>query len=87
MPSPATGFIVSKPSRIRQNWLGIAKPYGIDRHSGSTSVTWYQIDQMDASVAPPSDWRNEFGARALRRSFMVSGIQSPDSAASRSLAA
>src|SRR5262245_57924136 len=51
---------------------------------GSTPSIGYQIDQIDASVAPPRLTTRQPGARARTRSGSVSGTQSPDTSASRS---
>lgn len=54
------------------------------RQRGSTASIGYQIDQMDASVAPPRLITFAFGAMARMSSGRERGIQSPDSITMRS---
>ncbi len=72
------------PSRMCQLWFAIGLPYGMLTRWASSGATGWQIDQMDASVAPPRLITWAFGATARIRPGRPTGIQSPLSSTVRS---
>ena len=85
--SPGTSLGVScRPeSSTYSCWLASGPPYGIERQPGSICCTWYQHDQIDASVAPPSV-KTSTCAPSSSRSWVGthSGQKSPESITRRS---
>ena len=84
-PGTPTGQRYPSSSRICHGWFAMAWPYGTDVQClGICDGTANQIDQIDASVAPPKLTTWTPGESAMIRVGMLTGIQSPESITRRS---